>query len=53
MGDSVINDLDYSTITGAGLRSASNVKLEYLYEKYANPNYDTFDEFIEILKRYK
>jgi hypothetical protein len=53
MGDSVINDLDYSTITGAGLRSASTVKLEYLYEKYANPNYDTFDEFVEILKRYK
>jgi len=53
MSDSVMSDLEYTTITGAKLRPASITKLKYLYEKYADPSFDTFDEFVEKLRRYK
>jgi hypothetical protein len=53
MSDSVMSDLEYTTITGAKLRPASVTKLKYLYEKYADPSFDTFNEFVEKLRRYK
>jgi hypothetical protein len=51
MAESVRNDLEYSKVTGKQLRGASINQLKYLYQKY--DNFNTFDEFVEILKVYE
>lgn len=53
MPESVVSDFDYWAVTGKPMRGTTMRMLHNLYDKYADPNYNTFEQYLEILKRYR
>ena len=53
MDDSVVEDFDHWAVTGLPMRGTTTRVLNNLYKKYANPNFDNYDQYLDILKRYR
>lgn len=53
MSESVVSDFDYWAVTGKPMRGTTLRMLHNLYDKYADPNYNTFEQYLELLKQYR
>jgi hypothetical protein len=53
MPESVVSDFDYWAVTGKPMRGTTMRMLHNLYDKYADPNYNTFEQYLDILKQYR
>lgn len=53
MQESVVSDFDHWAVTGKQMRGTTMRVLHSLYDKYANPNFNTFEQYLEILKQYR